>query len=297
MTQEFGSNQGLLRVFARFLTFHRLPIRAGKATIFLLFLVLSGCVAPLDPKVGVRFAQADLAYGPAALDHAVAEFLEPPSASGGGGGGLFGGSSGGLFGSSSGGGPKKSGSDSGGGSKKAKSDKRKASADIDYREIAGQEMALVVGVTQPVAEGWRVDGTVRLGQGEVEYVLPAGSLRVPNGSIFLVFDGAVTLQARPRFLEAETIVVRKFALPVPGVLELGAGGGVRKTDSRLKVNAPLIKIDNRYRQTQTYGAIQARYTLPYLPLRGFAEGRYYGRDAAGMRAGIEMVLPLQRVRQ
>lgn len=243
---------------------------AGKATVFSVLLILSGCAAPPEAKIGVRLAQADLAYGPAALDHAVSEFLGP-SASGGGGG-------------------------SSGGSKKSGSDKKKASADIDYREIAGQEVALVVGMAQPLAEGWYLDGTLRLGQGEVDYVLPAGSLRVPLGAATVVFDEEVTLQARTRFLEAEVLAFRQFALPVPGVLELGAGGGVRRTHSRLKVSTDIflpIEIDSRFQQTQTYGAIQARYSLPRLPLRGFAEGRYYGRDAAGIRGGGEMVLPLK----
>jgi hypothetical protein len=244
---------------------HRLSgqiILVRKVFLAVVLCGLAGCAAGPDPKMALRYAQADLAYGPAALDRAVADFLGPPSASEGGAGDTSGN---GTTGSRRG----------------------KARADIDYREIRGQEGAVMLEMRHPLAQGWHLDSSLRLGQGRTRYVVPAGRLRVAQ----LVYGEAVTLDARNRFIEVDSMVFRQLVPPFPGILELGAGGGLRGTDSRLQVLAPPIIIDSRHRQLQPYGAVQARYHLPHLPARGFAEARIYGRNAAGLRAGVELALP------
>jgi len=248
---------------------HRLSgqiILVRKAILAVVFCGLAGCAAGPDPKLALRYAQADLAYGPAALERAVADFLGPPSASEVG-----------------------SGDTSGNGTTGSR--RGKARADIDYREIRGQEGAVILQIRHPMAQGWHLDSSLRLGQGHTRYVVPAGRLRVPIGSAQLVYDEAVTLDARNRFIEVDSMVFRQLVPPFRGVLELGAGGGLRGTDSRLQVLAAPIIIDSRHRQLQPYGAVQARYHLPHLPAHGFAEARVYGRNAAGLRAGVELALP------
>ena len=248
---------------------HRLSglITLGRKAILALGLCgLAGCAAGPAPKLALRYAQADLAYGPAALDRAVADFLGPPSASGA-----------------------ESGGSSGNGTTGSR--KGKARADIDYREIRGQEGAVMLEMRHALAQGWHLDSSLRLGQGRTRYVVPAGRLRVPYGSAQLVYDEAVTLDARNRFIEVDSMLFRQLAHPFPGIVELGAGGGLRGTDSRLQVLAAPIIIDSSHRQLQPYGAVQARYHLPHLPARGFAEARVYGRNAAGLRAGVELALP------
>jgi len=271
MTQDIGADQGESSSSARLMSFLAMPMRGRNRLAALFICALAGCAASPDPTIGVRFAQADLAYGQGALDHAVAGFIGPKRAGGANSGGVFGGND-----------TSRAGRDT------------KARADIDYRAIKGRELALMVGVQHPVSEGWHVDGTLRLGQGRVDYVLPAGSLRVPLGSFAVIIDEPVTLRARTRFIEGEALAFRRVAPRLPGQLELGAGGGVRLTDSRLQVQTETlfpIKIDSHHRARQPYGAVQARYRLAHLPARGFVEGRVYGRKTAGLRAGVDLTFP------
>lgn len=235
--------------------------------------LLSGCGAEYAPQVGVRLAQADLAYGPAALDRGVADFLGPPAVDSPAGDGLFGGN--GTAGTP------------------------KARADVDYRAIKGQEAALALALRQPLTENWQLEGGVRVGQGRANYVLPAGSLRLPVGSFSVIIGEDVTLRATNRFVEADALALRRVAIPFAGALDLGAGVGLRATDSRLNVSTQTlfpIEIDSSHRQIQPYAALQARYTLPRVPARMFVEGRIYGRRAAGLRAGLDVAMPLTRVR-
>lgn len=271
MTEDIDADQDESRHFARFLYFFTRRFRLGTAVAGALIVALAGCSAGPEPKFGMHFAQADLGYGQAALDHAVAGFIGPGPARETGSGGVFGGA----------------------GDSAARRDV-KARADIDYRAIKGQDLALIVGLQHPITEHWKLDGSMRLGQGRVDYVLPAGSLRVPFGTFAVLIDEPVTLQARARFVEGEMLAFRRIAPRLPGRLELGAGGGVRLTHSRLQVQTETlfpIRIDSRHRATQPYGAVQARYRLPHLPARGFVEARVYGRNTAGMRAGLELSFP------
>ncbi|MBR3372093.1 MAG: hypothetical protein IKG52_15825 [Rhodobacteraceae bacterium] len=246
-------------------------VRGGVAAVVL---VLSACSDGAGPQVGLRLAQADLGYGRGALDHAVAEFLAPASSvpAAGGGIGLPGGGGG------AGGG--------GGGSS--------ARANIDYRAITGREAALGVDFRQPLAKGWHLQGSVRLGQGQTAYVMPAGTLQVPLGAVSVIIGEDVTLKARNRFIEAEALALRQFETPLPGMVAVGAGGGVRGTDSRLQVRTATlfpIQIDSRHRQVQPYGVVQVQYAPPRLPAHLFVEGRVYGRRSAGVRAGLDVALP------
>ncbi|MGP9788902.1 hypothetical protein [Roseinatronobacter sp. NSM] len=252
------------------LTRNTAKVRGGVVAVVL---AVSACSDGAGPQVGLRLAQADLGYGRGALDHAVAEFLAPaPAASGGGGLGLPGGGGGG-------------GAGSGGAS---------ARAEIDFRAITGREAAIALDMRHPLAQGWHLQGSVRLGQGQTDYVMPAGTLQVPAGPVSVIIGEDVTLKARHRFIEAEALALRQFETPLPGMVALGAGGGVRATDSRLQVRTATlfpIEIDSRHRQVQPYGVVQVHYAPPRLPARVFVEGRVYGRRAAGLRAGLDVALP------
>jgi hypothetical protein len=264
MTQKSGLDQGKSRVLGCLSSLICPRVWTVSVWGAVLALALAGCIHTHEASVGLRVAQADLAYGPAALEHAVAEFLGPSSKPAEGG-------------------MRSSGTREGG--------RKKARADINYQEIVGREVVFVLAAKHPLTQGWRIDGDVRLGQGQVKYVMPAGSLRVPFRQGFLSLANPVTLDARNQFIEAEVLLVRDITQPLPGILTLGAGGGVRGTQSRLKVQVDPIKIDSRYKQTQAFGALQARYTLPTVPVHGFAEARIYGRNTVGMRAGLELLLP------
>lgn len=233
-----------------------------------LSMVVTGCSQPAAFEYGARIGQADQAYGRAALDKAVAEFLAPaPGAVSGGGGG---GGGGGVLGIGSGSGAWGS----------------KARAQIDYREITGQEAAFWAMLRQPVADGWAIEGHMRLGHGQTRYTVPAGRLQVG-----ITLDEAVTLNARARYIEAEGLALRQIGTLPGGVLDVGLGAGLRATQSGLQVQTLLpIIIDSSHRQTQPYAVVQARYGLKRVPVRGFVEGRVYGRRMAGLRAGVDIGL-------
>lgn len=238
------------------------------------FLLLAGCAIPqpnggLEPAFALRGAQADLGYGPAALDRAVARFMapsggQPPSD--------------GLFR------PPASGDG-------AAADRPRLRADLDYSALDGQDLALAAGVTQHFTHGWQTQYMLRAGQGRVRYVIPAGQLRVPFGNVGIIIDEPTALQASARFVEAEALALRILPVSVPGQIALGAGAGLRVTQSHLRVRSGLLEIDSRDRQSQPYAVVQARYRPPHLPAQAFVEGRAYGRDIAGLRAGVDLVWP------
>ena len=250
---------------------------AGLAGCLAALVVLAGCTVPhregrAEVSVAARVAQADLGYGPAALDRAVAQFLVPSGAAA---------PSGGLFRPSAG----------GGGDRDARADRPRPRATLEYSDLDGQDLALVATATQAFTQGWQVQYALRAGQGQARYVIPAGQLRVPVGSFAVVIDEPTALQASARFVEADALVLRDLRLALPGRITLGAGAGLRATASRLRVTSGLLDIDSRHRQAQPYAVVQARYQPPRLPARAFVEGRAYGRRAAGLRAGVDLVWP------
>jgi hypothetical protein len=142
---------------------------------------------------------------------------------------------------------------------------------------------------QPVADGWAIEGHMRLGHGQTRYTVPAGHLQVG----IITLDEAVTLNARARYIEAEGLALRQIGTLPGGVLDVGLGAGLRATHSRLQVHTATfipIEIDSSHRQTQPYAVVQARYGLKRVPVRGFVEGRVYGRRMAGLRAGVDIGL-------
>lgn len=243
-------------------------------------MLLAGCAAPqpeggLEPAFALRAAQADLGYGPAALDRAVAGFTGPSGADA---------PSGGLF-------PPSAPGVGSGAAAGTSADRPRLRANLDYSALDGQDLALAAGVTQHYTHGWQTQYMLRAGQGRVRYVIPAGQLRVPLGNVGIIIDEPTALQASARFVEAEALALRTLPVPVPGQITLGAGAGLRVTQSHLRVRSGLLAIDSRHRQSQPYAVVQARYRPPHLPAQAFFEGRAYGRDAAGLRAGIDLVWP------
>lgn len=235
-------------------------------------MLLAACAVPRpdggpEPAFALRGAQADLGYGPGALDRAVARFMAPSGAAP---------PSEGLFPAS--------------GSGRA-AGRPRLRADLDYSALDGQELALAAGVVQGLTHGWQAQYMLRAGAGRARYLLPAGQLRVPLGSIAVIIDEPIALQANARFLEAEALALRNLPSPFPGQITLGAGAGLRVTQSRLRVTSGLLAIDSRHRQSQPYAVVQARYRPPRLPAQAFFEGRAYGRDTAGLRAGVDLIWP------
>lgn len=239
-------------------------------------MLLTGCAIPhpegdLETSFALRGAQADLGYGPAALDRAAARFMAPSGADT---------PSGGLFSSPG------SGADSG-----ASAPRPRLRSDLDYSALHGQDLAIAVGAVQGFTQGWHARYMLRAGQGRVRYIIPAGQLRVPVGNVAVIIDEPIAMQADARFMEAEALALRALPGPLSGQIILGAGAGLRVTQSRLRVTSGLLAIDSRHRQGQPYALVQARYHLPHLPAQTFFEGRAYGRNAAGLRAGMDLVWP------
>lgn len=248
--------------------------RARPLSWSVLALLLAGCALPRPEgraylSAGGRVAQAELGYGPAALDRAVTVFRAPAAGAAGlspGAGSPFG----------------RSG---------APVTEPSLRTDLDYRAITGQEAALSLGVTKPFTQGWTARLALRAGQGQVRYVIPAGQLRIPVGGVAVTIGEPTALHAKARFAEAELLALRRVSLPIPGQVVLGAGAGLRVTHSRLKVTSPLIALTSSHHQLQPYGVLQARYRPPRLPADVFVEGRIHGRRAAGLRAGLNLVWP------
>lgn len=221
-----------------------------------------GCGAPASVKIRpeLRVSQPDLGFGPAALEQAGRDFLGPAQGSGGSQPGLSTAAGGGLR------------------------------SDLDLSGLRGHERALAVQVDQTLSETWSLQARFRAGQSDIRQALPAGSLRL--GRVLVLADGVIT--ARTRFIEAEALALRQVPTALPGRLDLGAGLGARMTQSDLRVRVDaLFAIDahSTYRQTRTFGLIQARYQWDRLPAHLFVEGRVYRSRQAGLRAGLDIALP------
>lgn len=235
-------------------------------------MLLVSCAAPLphklsSPTFAVRAAQADLAYGPAALDRTVSQFLAParePST----------------------GAPSFGFSEAGPGSHSPS-----VNATLDYSALSGFDSDVSGMLTQQLSETWQADYTLRMGQGRAAYIIPEGQLSIPLGSFSVIIDEPTQLRARTYFIEAEAIALRTIPTPIPGEVALGVGSGVRATQSDLSVTSGLLAIESRHRQTQPYAVVQARYRPPRMPAQAFVEGRAYGRNAAGLRAGVQLMWP------
>lgn len=225
-----------------------------------------------DIRPYLRVAQPDLAFGLAALDHARTEFLRPapaatapaapPSGGGGGAGSLGSAITRGGF-----------------------------QVDLGLADVRGQERVLGVQIDQPIGADWKLETRLSAGQMQLRRALAPGAVRV--GRLVLMEPGE--LRVDTRFVEVETTAFRRLPDILPAVmsgrLDLGAGAGLRATDSDLQVTINgLVDARSTYRQTQPFATLQARYRWDRLPARAFVEGRVYGRKQAGLRAGLDIVL-------
>ena len=230
-------------------------------------LMLAGCSGlPAEVSVApvLRVAQEDVAYGPAALDRAVEDFI----------------------------GPSDTGTTSAGRGRRTASGFLDLDRDailgnagsIRYETQAAQELAAGARIERPLAATGALEAHFVVGRGRARFLLPDGAA---------AFKSPITVRARSRFAEARGGLSQALPMgPIPGRASLSGGAGLRLTDSRLRVTSDLLDVRSGNRQTSPFADLRLEYRPDALPVRGFAEARMHGRQQMlVLRLGLDMTLP------
>lgn len=229
--------------------------------------MLAGC-SGLPEEVSVtpvlRVAQEDVAYGPAALDRAVEDFIGP-SASGA------------------------PSADRGRGTASGFLDLDRDAilgpgGSIRYETERAQEVAAGAWIERSLSATRALEAQFVVGGGRARFLLPDGAA---------AFKSPITIHARNRFAEVRGGISQTLPIgPVPGQAWLSAGTGLRVTESRLRVASDLLDVRSQSRQTSGFTDLRLNYRPDALPARGFAEARLHGRQRALiLRAGLDITLP------